>query len=369
MADPRTLAELSASYREAHPLIGQREFVFAGIPVRVESNSIDLLAELAEYWAEFRAGDEPDEPVITVTALEGDPPVFDAQFIKPPLARGKKRLKEAYLELEGGRVVHKVRTGMMFAFGGDENLGMGPCLDNPNQVINFVNNRIIHHVLRQGAELGHASAVRMGKKATVGIAGFSGMGKSTLALHLMSAAPLTFVSNDRVMFKRGAEGEPVHIWGVPKHPRINPGTALNNDDLGRILTDEEKAQFSRLAPEELWELEHKYDALVHECFGQGRFELEGDLVGFVVLNWRRDGGPAQVGTFSADERRDLLQAIMKSVGLFYEPGQAIPDPSEEACVAALADVPIIEIAGGVDFPAAVEAVLAHLRKHASDVEG
>ena len=30
---------------------------------------------------------------------------------------------------------------------------------------------------------------------------------------------------------------------------------------------------------------------------------------------------------------------------------------------------IIEIAGGVDFPAAVEAVLALLRKHATDVEG
>ena len=70
------------------------------------------------------------------------------------------------------------------------------------------------------------------------MAGFSGAGKSTLALHVMSLGA-TFVSNDRVMVAEtpaNDSGAPM-MYGVAKHPRINPGTAMNNPDLAVAARD------------------------------------------------------------------------------------------------------------------------------------
>lgn len=355
MADPQNVAALSRLYRARYPIAHRLELSLAGRGFVVETNSAALQEELTEYFKEFRG--EAGETPITISAFQGDAPSFATEFTVPPLERGKKRLKETYLEVEDGRLVHKVRTGMKFAFGGELdggehlNLAMGPCEANPNQVINFVNNRLMSWLLDHGCELAHAAAVKRPSGTAIAIAGFSGMGKSTLSLHLMSAAPLVFVSNDRVLMGKTDAGG-VDIFGVPKHPRINPGTALNNDDLIKIMSEEEKKEFSRLAPQELWELEHKYDAIVDECYGPGRFELDGKMRAFVVLNWHHGKGAPEFGRFSATERPDLLAAIMKSPGLFHHPGRAIPEPKVEDYVEVLRETPIVEIAGGVDFEAA-----------------
>ena len=58
----------------------------------------------------------------------------------------------------------------------------------------------------------------------IGIAARAGAGKSTLALHLLSSG-LSFVSNDRLLIKAGASGP--ELAGIPKMPRVNPGTLLN----------------------------------------------------------------------------------------------------------------------------------------------
>ncbi len=355
MADPQNVAALSRLYRARYPIAHRLELSLAGRGFVVETNSAALHEELTDYFKEF-AGPAGEQP-ITISAFQGDAPTFATEFTVPPLERGKKRLKETYLEVEDGRLVHKVRTGMKFAFGGELegadalNLAMGPCEANPNQVVNFVNNRLMSWLLDRGCELAHAAAVKHRSGAAIAIAGFSGMGKSTLSLHLMSAAPLVFVSNDRVLMGK-ADGGGVNIFGVPKHPRINPGTALNNQDLIKIMSEKEKKEFSRLAPQELWELEHKYDAIVDECYGPNRFELTGSMRAFVVLNWHHGQGEPKFGRFSAADRPDLLEAIMKSPGLFHHPGRAIPEPRVDAYVEVLRETPIVEVAGGVDFDAA-----------------
>lgn len=373
MADPQSVAGLSRLYRARYPIAHRLELSLAGRGFVVETNSAALHEELRTYYAEFLASgplDEAEPAPIVISAFQGDAPSFATEFTVPPLERGKKRLKETYLETEDGRLVHKVRTGMKFAFGGDlerggeaaPNLAMGPCEANPNQVVNFVNNRLMSWLLDQGCELAHAAAVARPSGAAVCIAGFSGMGKSTTSLHLMSAAPLVFISNDRVLMKKADDGGPVDIFGVPKHPRINPGTALNNPDLIKIMTAQEKAEFSRLAPEELWEVEHKYDAIVEECYGPGRFELQAKMVAFVVLNWHHGAGEPKIERFAAKDRPDLLEAIMKSPGLFHHPGRAIPEPRVEHYIEVLSETPIVEIAGGVDFEAAANYCLGLLEE-------
>ena len=45
--------------------------------------------------------------------------------------------------------------------------------------------------------------------------------------------------------------------GIPKLPRINPGTALNNPSLRSILSPERRAELEGVDAGELWSLEEK----------------------------------------------------------------------------------------------------------------
>jgi HprK-related kinase B len=252
-------------------------------------------------------------------------------------------------------VVRKRLTGMHFLFGQGENVAVGPCLDNANQVINFVNNRFIEWKLNRGGFLGHAAGVRWGERG-MSLAGFSGAGKSTLALHLMSKGT-TFISNDRIMVEPNGGG--LLMYGVAKQPRINPGTALNNPDLHCIVEPDLRDKFLSMPQDELWQLEHKYDALIDECYGPGRFELRCPMDALVILNWKREDAPMRAALVDPRERTDLLPAFMKSTGLFYPPDNPArrEDPGIEAYVELLARTSVIEIAGGVDFDRASDVCL------------
>lgn len=310
----------------------------------IKTNSAELAQELASYLRPFNTVSR-GEPQITVYALET--PAWDCGLpleAKEP-EPGKARIKEEYIDLEDGRLVRKRLTGMVFIFGGEVNLAVGSCLANPNQVINFINNRHIQWELERGALLAHAAGV-CGPHLGLAMAGRAGQGKSTLALHLMSRG-VTFVSNDRLMVTRN-HGGPV-MTGVAKLPRINPGTALNNPDLARVMTPEEHKRFAALPPDELWALEHKYDVDIEDCFGPGRIKMGFTLDLLALLDWERDGGRCRLERVELSQRPDLLASFMKEAGLFYLPptGQALP--SQEDYRKALAGVKVFALMGGVDF--------------------
>lgn len=351
--------ECVARLRDAHPCVQGRGWDFDGFRVWVDSNDVGLLEQLGEYFADFRSLPETSReaaarsgPLTRITAIEcATPPLLaepSALTIGEhvPSVRGPK---EGYVDLADGRIVVKLRTGMQFAFGVDDHLAIGPCRANANQVINFVNNRMIQWALHRGALLGHASAVarRVEGEAlprTIAIAGFAGMGKSTLSLRLMNDRRLDFLSNDRVMLH--GDGT---IEGVPKHPRINPGTILANPDLVGVLDEHERARFSALARDELWQLEHKFDGVIRTCFPSQRFWLRGRFVGLVLLDWTRSGSDTQARRIDLRERVELLDALIKAPGVFYRPGPGERARSKASYLELLADVPVVELAGRVDF--------------------
>ena len=321
----------------------------------MQSNSTRLLATLGRYFDGFVSSEA--RPDIVITAHEAEPPQLECSFtIKQP-DPGKSTIKEEFCQLGEGRIVRKRLTGMMFIFGNDEHLAIGPCLENSNQVINFINNRFIGWQLNQGSFLAHAAAV-LEKGRGLALAGFSGMGKSTLALHLVSRGA-DFVSNDRLMVK--SNGSSLKMTGVAKLPRINPGTALNNPDLSKVIPDDEKDQFVSLTSEALWQLEHKYDVYIDECFGAKRFVLSGPMDGLIILNWQRNSGSLQIRKVNPAERSHLLPAFMKATGLFYLPNTRLqPDPTIEEYSELLSHCPVYEISGGVDFEGAADACLQFL---------
>ncbi|WP_022661569.1 HprK-related kinase B [Paucidesulfovibrio longus] len=352
-----TCKALAEHFQSEFPTTHSLWLRFGEDVIEVRSNLKALHDSLCGYFKEFLT--ESQRPQIVVTTHDTSAPDLGLTYaIKDP-DPGKSKVKEEYVDLVDGRVVRKRLTGMVFIFGDGHHLAVGPCLENDNQVVNFINNRFIERKLNQGCLLGHAAGVCLNGRG-LALAGFSGMGKSTLALHLMSRGT-TFVSNDRVMISSGEDGP--MMFGVAKQPRINPGTALHNPDLARIVSDEDRVRFMALPADELWNLERKYDGLIDVCYGPGRFVLEAPLHGLVILNWKRDRGAVVVRRVDPGERVDLLAAFMKPTGLFYLPADlaAQADPGVEQYVELLSRCPLFEISGGVDFDVAADACIDFLK--------
>lgn len=328
---------------------------FDGLGFRLRSDDAVLVDELRGYYGAF-VDDALEGAAIEVQARQDaaiEPPAGLEFTINPP-GPGKTKLKEEYVELDGGRLVRKRLTGMLFLFDGRTNLVCGPCRENPNQVVNFINNRYSGRLLDGGALLLHAAGVARSEHG-LALAGVSGAGKSSLALHLLRRG-LDYISNDRLLLDRAADGS-LELHGVPKLPRINPGTALNNPVLREILPAKRRRVYAELSPEELWEIEEKYDVFVEELFGEGCFRLRAPFSALVILNWRRGGGAVRLRPLELTPGHSLLPAFTKRPGVFHYPPSRLDSHDDTAYLERLADRPVYELVGGIDFERAAELCL------------
>ncbi|OIO05359.1 MAG: hypothetical protein AUJ49_01410 [Desulfovibrionaceae bacterium CG1_02_65_16] len=354
------------------------------LSVRVRSNSEATIADLRGYFAPFLASGadaQANAADIDLLFLDGpveEPPV--ALATRPHLP-GKRPDKERAADLPGenggpgGRVVRKQATGMLFVFGAGPgpDIALGPCARNRNQLVNFLCARYMERRVAAGWALGHAAGVvapRTGRG--LALCGFCGMGKSTLALHLV-ARGCDFLSNDRVLVEpAAAPAGSATLHGIPKHPRLNPGTALGNPELTRhlaqALPEALRRAYADSPPSELYAVEDKYDAIIDDCFGpaatplggprRSRFRLAAPLAGVVVLNWRHGGGPCTAQRVDLAQRPDLLSALRKPPGVFYlTPALARARLTPAQHLEALCGAPALELCGGSDFSLAASACL------------
>ncbi|MDT8282432.1 MAG: HprK-related kinase B [Gammaproteobacteria bacterium] len=349
-----TIEALSSRVCEGRTVDNVLELKFGQCRIRLDTNSAELVQRLEHYFKPFINDDGVAD--IQLTALEMPAPDLGLEFTDWKRDPGKVGRKDSFIDLADGRVCRKVRTGMQYLLSDTESLVFGECLKNDNQVVNFLISLYITWLLHRDNVLCHAAALsRYGEGFA--IAAFSGGGKSTLALHLMRKG-FDFVSNDRTLIAKREDG--VFMSGVPKQPRINPGTVLHNPALAGVIPQSRLAQLAKISQQEIWDLEEKYDADVEAIFGAGKFQLYAKLKAFVILNWKRDDSSAtKFKRVDIARRPDLLAAVMKSPGPFYMlPGNKAPativetDPDDYIPV--LSQVDVYEVTGAVDFDQAVD---------------
>ncbi|MDC1287677.1 HprK-related kinase B [Gammaproteobacteria bacterium] len=329
--------------------------------LRLRSNSTALIDRLRDYFGHVLIA--PGDADLEIVAVERDAPELDVDFIDWQREPGKTGRKDSYLDLSGARLVRKIRTGMVFLHGSADRIAAGPCLRYDNQVINFINAQYMNWLQNRDWLICHASGlVRCGR--CLAIAGLSGGGKSTLMLRMMDDPGVSYLTNDRLFIRR-VDGFTEAV-GIPKLPRINPGTIVHNTALHGLLTTQQRDDLLAMPPDQLWTLEDKYDVDIDNVYGAGRICERATLSAFLVLNWQRNSEkPLKVERVNLDKRRDLLAAIMKSPGPFYQfaDGRFFSDTmdlEQAVYLRNLESVDIFEVSGGVDFDALTRHCLSEL---------
>jgi HprK-related kinase B len=270
-----------------------------------------------------------------------------------------KRIKEAVQDVAGGRLILKRATGVVMGLSPGHALAVGDLRSNLNQAINLVNACYAKAVLQRGHVLLHAAGVSREGQAVV-LAGQPGAGKSSAALHLVDAG-FQFLSNDRVLAR--PNGGRVEALGYPKQPRVNPGTLLGHPRLSALLKPEERAELEAMDPAALWTLERKRDVDLDAIYGQGTVALQARMRALVLLRWRRDGDGLRLSRLEPAAALQRLEVFRKDLGAFdldRTPGAPATAAELDGYRALVAAVPVLEVAGRVDFRALVGDVAAIL---------
>lgn len=318
--------------------------------LRIRTNSPALGAQLRSYFEPFLV--EPGRVNHEILLIECEPLAPLAGFRDWPREPGKSGRKDSFVDLPDGRLLRKVRTGMMFLQTGGERIAAGPCLDCFSQVVNFINSQYLNHLQQHGWLLCHAAALA-DDSGVFAIAGSSAGGKSTMMLQLLGNPGMRYVTNDRLLIRRGSG--PVQARGIPKWPRINPGTIVGNPRLHGLARSEQLAEWRGLPAAELWHLEEKHDVPLGPVYGHDRLQAGGQLRALLVLNWRREARePLTLVERRVADADFLMPAVMKCPGPFYcdaagrflSPGRALDaQPYRDM----LKGLPIYEARGRVEF--------------------
>ena len=347
---PETASQAATLLRKDRTLQAQGLFINpGGLCIHIRSNSTEFIEQLAGYFSHVAV--DACEAAVTIEAYDSAVMQLDVDWTDWPREPGKTGRKDAIYELGDGRLLRKVRTGMLFLQSSEAVIAAGPCRALDNQVINFINSQYMNWLQRQGWLICHAAALDMNGHG-VGIAGLSGGGKSTLMLALMDKPGVSYVTNDRLFIKRDAAV--VRAAGIPKMPRINPGTIVHNPALHDLIGAARRSELLAMPKEELWHLEEKHDAMIDSLYGAERVLQETRLDTFLVLNWSRDApDEARLEEVDLATRQDLLPAIMKSPGPFYQLAdgslyQASMQADPQDYLDALQGVRILEACGRVD---------------------
>ncbi|HEY5733773.1 MAG TPA: HprK-related kinase B [Gammaproteobacteria bacterium] len=333
--------------------------VSGGFCLRLWSNSSKLISQLANYFSHV-VTTKSLQADVEVIAVEREAPDLPIDFIDWKREPGKTGRKDSYFDFKDGRLLRKVRTGMVFLQSARQLIAAGPCLQYDNQLINFINSQYMNWLQQKGWLICHAAGIVHNNRC-MAMAGLSGGGKSTLMLSLLERDDINYLTNDRLFIRKA--GVKLQAAGIPKLPRINPGTIVHNPRLNPLIDAERREQLRALPVAELWHLEEKFDVSIDRFYGKNRIQPDADLASILILHWHHDATePSSLNEVQLDQRTDLLAAIMKSPGPFYQrsDGTFLKDDEplqSEPYLEILQNIRVYELTGRIDFEAALQLIM------------
>lgn len=310
---------------------------FDGRTVLVLVDDTRLRDRLVAYYQPFvRPGERTHaRPVGVVRAVLGQ-----ASLPEVRLRSWDGRDKDSFADLPSGRVIRKDRTGVVITINDREWTVTGDLHRNFSQLLNVIASAYGVALIEHHAAMIHASAVVRGGRA-LAVIGQSGMGKSSLCVRLLEHG-FDFLTNDRLLLERA--GDTIAAHGLPKLPRVNPGTLVVGKRTRSIIPERDKLRYARLGHAELWELEEKYDLDVRKTLGSG-WLLSAPLGAALVLNWRRRAGELSLEPMTPAQALEALRAVYKSFGAF---DRGLERRSDHAYREVAAAVPFFRVGGPVD---------------------
>ncbi len=326
--------------------------IIGGVPVAVHTNAPRIAERLGDYFSPYAVSIVP-EGAPTVHLIQGEP-VYDAAKLRDvPRRLREQGVKEAYYDADGGvRVIVKRRTGVTIYVAEPDHYVAGDLVRNFNQAVNVIMSVYAKQMLRRGYIMLHASAI-VGASDGVAFASASGFGKSTVALALVERHQ-HLVTNDRLFLR--ASGGVVEMVGVPKKPRVNPGTLLRLPSLNPLVTDEERTRYTAMSPEALWALEQKHDVDVDALYGPGTTRLSGRLRAVFLLRWSPLDRGWNVRTLPPADRAPALEPLLKTAGV-YDPTPPAP-AEQQALLRGVAEaVAVYDVRGRADVDRLADLVL------------
>jgi HprK-related kinase B len=312
--------------------------------IDIETNSLRAAARLQSYFRQHLARDHAP-PHVVLRALR-ERPEYNPERMKVwqrPAHIGRVP-KESFYDASGTRFILKNRTGMLIKLRERDAAIIGDIDKNLNQVVNLAGTLFGRSLVEHGYAMLHASGVVRHDSDEVTIfLGNSGSGKSSLALQLIERGGYDFLSNDRVLLR--VEKDRVHAVGLPKKPRVNPGTLLASKSLSKLLSGRKRPLYEGLPIEELWQVEDKTDVDVARSFGV-RERLGGRLLRAYSLAWRPSGTGLDVRPLDPELALEAMRVTAKDFGVF-DPHHGDRSPEREYRRLAAA-VEFIHVGGHAD---------------------
>jgi HprK-related kinase B len=313
-------------YLATAPVSARVRLRFLQYRIDVETNSLRAATRLQSYFRGYLAADM-SKPALVLHALRARP-AYDPTKMKvwQRPSNPDRAPKESYYDARGTRYILKNRTGMLIELGEGRAAIIGDIEQNLNQVVNLVGTVFGLSLANKGYAMVHASAVvRAGTDEATIFLGNSGSGKSSLALQLIERGGFDFLSNDRVLLKVTSSG--IHAVGLPKKPRVNPGTLLASKSLSKLLSAKKRPLYEGLPAEELWQIEDKTDVDVTRTL-HARERLGASLVKVYSLGWRTSGTGLETRTLESAAALEAMRITAKDFGIFDIGGETY-DPERE----------------------------------------
>jgi HprK-related kinase B len=258
--------------------------------------------------------------------------------------------KESFADVGRRRIILKNRTGVVVELGAKRWRVRGDLNRNLSQLVNVIGAAYGLSLLDEGACMIHASAV-VGEGRAVAIVGQSGSGKSSVAVRLMERG-FDYLANDRLFLKPQRRG--VQAYGIPKLPRVNPGTLLAGSRTSGVIDERRRRSYRALKSEELWDVNEKYDLDVGRTLGR-HWLLRAPLGAAFVLRWHRDGKGLQFRRLNTAQAVEELRSATKTFGPF---DLKLAKRSDEALRTAARAIPFFVVTGATDPPALAKSILS-----------